>query len=463
MTTSTKSDNQVDARSASSSVPGKHNILFVDDEPNILNALKRLFRTQSQYECHFADGPAAALALLIDTHVKVVVCDHRMPQMEGAEFLARLKKKRPDTVCIMLTGQANLKDVETAVNEGSLFKFVLKPWDDNELKSLVASALEKYEANKGKKNLATAVKETENKLQQENEELLKTNDERTEQLISALETAQQANSKLHCTLHEIAKAFCVVLELARPDIGVHSNRVAKTVNQLCEIANMSFQDRREAEIAALLHDIGQIGLPRYIIEKSRDCLNDNERLAYETHPAACYENLKSINGFDRIAAFIFAHHERYNGTGFPRKLKAGDISTQSYLIGIADEYDHLMQRVTSDPTLLFEQTYDAISNMSDTLFPRSVVDSMLAIMDRNRSEGLEEEVKEVSLNDLAPGDVLARNIYTVSGTMLLAVDTMLDHRKLLRLRSIDKVDAILGTMRIRKRETTNTHHCDSSS
>ncbi|MCU6500040.1 EAL domain-containing protein [Rugamonas sp. A1-17] len=114
-------------------------LLLVDDEPNILAALKRLLRAD-QYQIFTAgDGPQG-LALLAQQTVDVIVSDQRMPGMLGADFLRKARELAPDTIRIMLSGYTELQSVTDAVNEGAIYKFLTKPWEDEQLRGHIAEA-----------------------------------------------------------------------------------------------------------------------------------------------------------------------------------------------------------------------------------------------------------------------------------------------------------------------------------
>ncbi len=124
--------------------PARYRLLIVDDEPNVLKALQRVFR-QENYEVLTAPDGDEALRLCSATPVDVVISDYMMPKMNGAELLRRFKQTWPDTIRIMLTGHADTGAVMGAVNEGAVYKFILKPWNDDDLRVTVALALEQHD------------------------------------------------------------------------------------------------------------------------------------------------------------------------------------------------------------------------------------------------------------------------------------------------------------------------------
>ena len=107
-------------------------LLFVDDEPSILSALKRAFRGKG-YEIRSATSAAEGLALLDQEPADLVLSDMRMPEMDGAEFLERVFSRWPDTKRVLLTGYADAGATVAAINRGKIWRYIAKPWHDDDL------------------------------------------------------------------------------------------------------------------------------------------------------------------------------------------------------------------------------------------------------------------------------------------------------------------------------------------
>lgn len=143
-------------------------ILLVDDEENILSALARLLRRDG-YKIHRAVGGKAGLEKLDEIgEVGVIISDQRMPEMTGTEFLGQVKERFPDTVRIVLSGYTDLNSVTDAINQGSVYKFLTKPWDDELLRKNVVEAFEHYELKQDNQRLAEELAEANNKLNEAN-------------------------------------------------------------------------------------------------------------------------------------------------------------------------------------------------------------------------------------------------------------------------------------------------------
>jgi len=133
-------------------------ILLVDDESNVLSALKRALFDEP-LDIITATSGEDALEIMNKQHFKVVISDERMIGMQGSEFLARIREQHPDTIRIMLTGHATLEAAMKAVNEGEIYRFFSKPWDDHDLKFAIRGAVEKFDLEAENRRLLATVKQ----------------------------------------------------------------------------------------------------------------------------------------------------------------------------------------------------------------------------------------------------------------------------------------------------------------
>lgn len=159
----------------------KHSVLFVDDEENILNSLKRLLRKES-YTRHFCFSGESALEILKNEEVSVIVSDMRMPGMNGVEFLREAAKLCPDSVKIILSGYSDISDIMKAVNEGRIDSFLQKPWNDESLKIRLNNSCAYYEKVQNEKALQKELAEKNRQLENVNHLLEKRVRERTQEL-----------------------------------------------------------------------------------------------------------------------------------------------------------------------------------------------------------------------------------------------------------------------------------------
>lgn len=158
-------------------------ILFVDDELNVLKSLQRLFMDE-EYELFTASSGAEGLDILREEQgVQVVVSDYRMPEMNGVDFLKEVYGQWPNTVRIVLSGYADTGSIVGAINEGQIYRFIPKPWNDDELKVHIAKAFEMYFLRRKNRRLTEELQESNEELKLINENLEKRVRERTEEVL----------------------------------------------------------------------------------------------------------------------------------------------------------------------------------------------------------------------------------------------------------------------------------------
>lgn len=166
--------------------PRTQTLLLVDDEPNIISALQRVLRRDG-YTILACDGPEKALALLATHPVDVVLSDQRMPSMSGVEFLRRVRQTHPETVRIVLSGYADLQFITDAINEGAIYKFLTKPWDDDQLRQQIREAFRSKEIADENQRLTQALRASNAELQN----LAAERERQAKQVESALRTLQE--------------------------------------------------------------------------------------------------------------------------------------------------------------------------------------------------------------------------------------------------------------------------------
>ncbi len=199
--------------------PGPHTILVVDDEKNIISALKRLLRNEN-YSILSAGSGAEGLEILKTGTVNLVISDQRMPGMNGTEFLSRVMHQNPDIIRIILSGYTEIDSITEAINKGHIYKFLLKPWNDTSLVLEIRQALDQYDLIETNKKLHNTVIEQNKKLMTINEKLETMVSERTR----ALEIKN----------HALELSQAVLDDLVVPVIGIAPDGMIALINRAAE-------------------------------------------------------------------------------------------------------------------------------------------------------------------------------------------------------------------------------------
>ena len=304
----------------------QHKILCVDDEPNILASLKRMLSLEG-FEVLTAYSGAQALTLLAQHTISVIISDMQMPQMNGAELLAKVSQQWPQTMRLMLTGASDISGAIEAINQGTIYRYTAKPWNDEELLSTLKSAI-----------AFGALASDHERLQALTESQKKSLNEMVDTLESRV---QERTQDLRAAYMASIKAFSGLLELRRPDLLPHSRRVATMSMKMAKLAGLNDHDCQAIYIAGLLHDIGKIGLSDGILNTKFFELPLPESKAYRMHPIKGEAALNTLEDMKEVGAIIRSHHEYFNGTGFPNALAGHAIPIGARIVAIVEAYEEL--------------------------------------------------------------------------------------------------------------------------
>ncbi len=374
-------------------------ILLVDDEQAILDGLRRQLR--KRFSVSTATSGAAGLDALESQNFAVVVSDMRMPGMDGAAFLAQVRARYPDTVRLLLTGQADTQSAISAINEGQIYRFLTKPCPPDMLLSALDSAVELH-------RLVTAEKEL-----------------------------------LEKTLRGTVQTLTSTLSLAHPQAFARAVRITRTVTALAEALEV---DRRwEVEITAMLSHLGAVSLPPSVLDKlDRGLpLSEDEKAMADRVPAASQELVGAIPRLESVARAIGLYRSRYDGQGADRGAPVGDgLPVEARILRAAVDFDLAMTRRPEPQDAIARLAADAGA------YDPTVLEAL------RRCHAVEQAVAppvKLALDKLKTGMVLADDVLTDRGIMLVGRGTTVTEVLLQRLENFRRRDAISGPVLIEGR------------
>lgn len=391
-------------------------VLCVDDEPNILSALRRLFRPAG-YQVLVAGGGAEGLALLESEPVDLIISDMRMPEMDGAQFLERVRERWPDTIRILLTGYSDIASTVDAINKGEIYRYVAKPWNDTDILLVVRDALERKALEREKQRLEELTARQNEALKDLNANLELKVMERTVEL-------QQAHEKLKTSFLTSIKVFANLIELRGPSLAGHSRRVADLARKIANAMKLPAAEVQDVFLAGLLHDIGKIGLPDTLLTQPVPHLGGNDLGLYRKHAVKGEQALMALAELRAAAKIMRSHHERFDGQGFPDGLSGDQIPRGARILAVANDYDGLQIGTLSMRRLPSDEAKKLIAEGRGRRYDPDVVDAFLTVVG-----GIDLETggdERVSPANLQPGMVLARDLVSSDGVLLLAADYVLE-------------------------------------
>lgn len=313
----------------------KHLVLIVDDEPDNLALLRRTLR--SQYEVLTATNGKEALDIVNQrgNEISLIISDQKMPVMQGTEFLSQISQDFPNIIKMLLTGHSDLDILVDSINKCNLFQYIFKPFEPEELLLIVQNGIEVFELAQSKQKMLKDLKEL-----------------------------------FYTTIKSIASA------LDAKDTYTHGHSLRVTLYSLILAKYMDGVNEKfmeELETAGLLHDIGKIGISEGILCKPGK-LSDEEYEIMKSHPQKGKKLLHSIKKLNSVSEWLNSHHERWDGLGYPNKLKGEEIPISSRIIAIADTYDAMTSSRSYRQALPHEVARDEILRCKGTQFDPALVD-----------------------------------------------------------------------------------------
>lgn len=371
-----------------------HRILCVDDEPNILQAYERLLRRYFPIET--AVGSEAGLAAMREKGpYAVVVSDMRMPVMDGVQFLAKVREHSPDTVRIMLTGQADMDDAIAAVNEGNIFRFLTKPCPTDLLRRSLEAALEQH-------RLITSEREL-----------------------------------LEQTLNGSIKVLTEVLSLVNPTAFGRSHRVERYVRHIA--AQLKLTQAWEFEMAAMLSQIGCISVPPHILEKvyAGEPLTDDETQIFGSHPAVAHELLAKIPRLEGVSLMVQRQLEPS-----PPDLDLQDrIALGAQMLRVAIDFDARISRGE-----LAGFALERMRQRAGHYEPR-----LLGALTGVEVDPAKMVLRAVQVDELKTGAELYDDVWSENGILLLAKGQEVTETVIMRLKVFERTMGVRQPFKVMER------------
>jgi len=389
-------------------------VLCVDDEPSILSALRRVLRAEG---CRLltATGGVEALAILATESIDVVVSDMRMPGMDGAQLLAKVREQWPQTARILLTGYADMDATIAAINNGQIYRYIHKPWDEHELRLTVRQAAERQQLERERLRLHDLTEAQNKELTELNIGLEARVAERTAEL-------SVAHDRLKRNYLNIIRTFSSLLELRGGVMAGHGKRVADLARRMGVALELPTEQIQDLFVAGLVHDLGFTAIPENVLTIPQMLLGPAEMNAYRRHPVLAAQALMALDDMQGVIPIIRGHHERFDGKGFPDRLMGQDIPLGARIVAVADHYDDLVHGHITGKPLKVDQAKSLLQRGAGEQFDPELLALLIRLTEEQPSHHV---LKEVRAAELKPGMVIGRDLKTAENVVLLAAGQVL--------------------------------------
>lgn len=403
-------------------------VLLVDDEVNITKALRRLLSECDNYEVFSVDSGVAGIAFLQETaDVGVIISDQRMPGMTGVEFLARARELTPAAVRILLTGYADIEASIAAINQGAVFRYLTKPWQDEELLQVVAEAARNYWLVAENVRLNVLVAKQTVELQDWNARLKQRVLDQTAQIRSKSDALAESNQQLRGSFNSTIEALAGLIAMRDRRAPGHSRNVAALVSAMAARLELPQDEQERYRSAGLLHDIGKIALSDSLLAKSLQDCDEKERKTYQLHVIRGQAAIDTVPALREIGLLIRHHHERFDGHGFPDRLRGAAIPLGARLIGVADTFERLLIQ-SSEADALDAALEELTEHWGKALDPTLRIPFEEGAREVYRQLDISAEIIEVKVNpkELQIGMQLHHDLYSGTGVLMLKQGTVFD-------------------------------------
>ncbi len=334
---------------------GKAQVLIVDDEEAIREVVSTLLETQG-YQSSAVENGRKAVEHLKTNSTDVVLSDMLMPEMDGLQLLSWLRGHDPEIPMIMVTAMHDVSTALESIRCGA-YDYILKPFEKDQLFLSVRRALEHRRLL------------LENRNYQRNLEQLV--EQRTGQLTKALNELEQSYD---ATLEALGGA----LDLKDSETVGHCKRVTAFTMAMAKAMHLPHETLPQIARAAFLHDIGKMAIPDRILQKPGP-LDDEERKVMRTHCDIGYKMLLRIPFLREAAEIVLSHQEYYDGTGYPRSLKAEEIPLGARIFAVADAVDAMLSDRPYRKALSVQYAREEVKRCSGTQFDPKVVEVFLSL------------------------------------------------------------------------------------
>jgi len=347
-------------------------ILFVDDEANVTSALKRHFR--KQYAVSTAPGGAEALQIIADEGpFAVIVSDMQMPEMNGVQFLAAAQKLAPESVRLMLTGNADQQTAVDAVNQGSVFSFYTKPCPPEVMTQALEKAIQQH-------RLITAEREL-----------------------------------LEGTLNGSVKLLMDMLSMVAPDTFGKTVAIQEMIEKLTSSIELS--ETYNLKLAGMLSNIACVTLPPETLAKTwtNEILSPQEKLMMTRLPEVGKNLIANIPRLERVSEIIFYQHKLFNGSGFPDDdLSGEDIPQESRILKVLHDLEDYKSQGLEAVTALKRMAAEA------GYYDPTVLKAVFGVVCSGDDAVVTSTIINITLNGLQPGHILASDLVNMDGRLLFA-------------------------------------------
>ena len=366
------------------------------------------------------------------------------------DFFNSLKEKNPDIIRILVMSSPNIEDTIEAVNAGSVNKILIAPDGSEEIVRIIEDT--KRLTKTPFVNISDFGPELNDKLSEFQKHLQSSMTSRSQSILRKKTVLEKLRDELQSNLFDTIQALFTFLEKKNSWIGRHSKVVAALSSELARALDLPEEDILRIEVAALLHDVGKIGIPDNIVSKAAHLLTKQQLVQLAQHVYIGRDLLRPIISLAEISQLIFSHHEHFDGKGYPKSLSGKAIPLGARIIAVTNNFDNLINKVHSRVNDKYERSIRDINVKSGTILDPEITGVFIEMLTANREKTSEEKKEDAfTIDQLQPGMMLARDIYSTRGTNIIRKGQVLSDQHIKYIREFDRIEKVMGEIYVYSR------------
>jgi len=327
----------------------RFNLLFIDDEPDILDSMKRLFRRG--YHVLTASSGEEGIEILKTQPIDLILSDQRMPNVTGDQVLAAARDLQPEAIRMLLTGYADIEAIIHCINDAKIYKYITKPWEPEMLRMTVVRALE---------------------------------------VLDLQRSLKRTSAELDQAYQDAVTMLTIACEGKDEDTGAHVQRVQHYTEALAHDLGMDEAVARHMGIMSILHDVGKMSIPDAILQKPGK-LDADEWKIMQTHAKEGVRILGDNPFYDLAREIAGGHHENFDGSGYPNGLQGKDIPLAARITKVADVFDALASKRPYKEPWPMDRILELFHEDQGRQFDPDIIASFTRLYERGAIEKIMEE------------------------------------------------------------------------
>lgn len=392
----------------------KAKLMIVDDEPEVLNALKRVLRTH--FDLHLFLDAGEALEFLAHTHCHIIMSDMKMPKMNGCEFLTQAVAISPNSKTIVLTGHADIDEAKEVVNNAKISRYFTKPWKNKELLSELIDLVNLYNEELQYKKKINFLVGSHSELSVAKQSM---NHIIQDMLDDHLETSKK-NERLSQINTEMVEFSVRLISLLLEDETGHNSRIAQQAKLIAQSMELSDKEQKVIYLSGLYYSIGMISIPQHLRNLTIEKMTYSDRkewMSFVQNSAKILSEIQLLKPTTHIISHIFEH---VDGSGLPDKLQDEEIPMGSKVLALVIHYDRLLMGKVYQTPLSQEQAFAKLQPLIGKVFDSKVYLHFKKLFEQPHLNQFEYAI---SLDKLKQNMVASEDVYNQNNQKLLAKNT----------------------------------------